>query len=145
MTAKSKDRKKNLWLPPAIAALFIWGFWAFLPKLALQSLDPHSVIFYESFGNMLVALPIAVHLKFKLQKDSKAISVLAGSAVLTVLAILAYFYALKSGPVAVIVTLTALYPVIAVILARIVLKERLNKVQMAAVLMAVSAMLMLAG
>lgn len=134
-----------MWLLPALAALFIWGFWAFLPKLALQSLDPHSVIFYESFGNMLVALPLFVHLKFKLQKDKKAVPVLAGSAVLTVLAILAYFYALKSGPVAVIVTLTALYPVIAVILARIVLKERLNKVQMAAVLMAVSAMLLLAG
>ncbi|MEZ0260775.1 MAG: EamA family transporter [Alphaproteobacteria bacterium] len=134
-----------MWLLPALAALFIWGFWAFLPKLALQSLDPHSVIFYESFGNMLVALPIMFHLKFKLQKDRKAVSMLAGSAVLTVLAILAYFYALKTGPVAVIVTLTALYPVISVILARIVLKEKLNKVQIAAVLMAVSAMLLLAA
>jgi transporter family protein len=133
-----------MWLLPALAALFIWGFWAFLPKLALQSLDPHSVIFYESFGNMLVALPIMFHLKFKFQKDRKAMSMLAGSAVLTVLAILAYFYALKNGPVAVIVTLTALYPVISVILARIVLKERLNKIQIAAVLMAVSAMLLLA-
>lgn len=133
-----------MWLLPALAALFIWGFWAFLPKLALQSLDPHSVIFYESFGNMLVALPIFFHLKFKLQKDRKAVSMMAGSAVLTVLAILAYFYALKTGPVAVIVTLTALYPVISVILARIVLKERLNKIQIAAVLMAVSAMLLLA-
>lgn len=143
MTAKS--RRRNLWLLPALAALFIWGFWAFLPKLALQSLDPHSVIFYESFGNMLVALPIMFHLKFRLQKDRKAISMLGGSAVLTVLAILAYFYALKTGPVAVIVTLTALYPVISVILARIVLKEKLNKVQIAAVLMAVSAMLLLAA
>src|SRR5688572_30158926 len=98
MTAKS--RRRNMWLLPALAALFIWGFWAFLPKLALQSLDPHSVIFYESFGNMLVALPIMFHLKFKLQKDRKAVSMLAGSAVLTVLAILAYFYALKTGPVA---------------------------------------------
>jgi bacterial/archaeal transporter family protein len=133
-----------MWLLPALAALFIWGFWAFLPKLALQSLDPHSVIFYESFGNMLVALPIMFHLKFKFQKDRKAISMLAGSAVLTVLAILAYFYALKTGPVAVIVTLTALYPVISVILARIVLKEKLNKIQIAAVLMAVAAMLLLA-
>ena len=126
-----------MWLLPALAALFIWGFWAFLPKLALQSLDPHSVIFYESFGNMLVALPIMFHLKFKFQNDRKAMSMLAGSAVLTVLAILAYFYALKNGPVAVIVTLTALYPVISVILARIVLKEKLNKIQIAAVLMAV--------
>lgn len=133
-----------MWLLPALGALFIWGFWAFLPKLALQTLDPHSVIFYESFGNMLVALPILFHLKFRLQKDRKAVSVLAGSAVLTVLAILAYFYALKTGPVAVIVTLTALYPVIAVILARIVLKEKLNKIQIAAVLMAVAAMLLLA-
>jgi len=133
-----------MWLLPALAALFIWGFWAFLPKLALQSLDPHSVIFYESFGNMLVALPIMFHLKFKFQKDRKAVSMLAGSAVLTVLAILAYFYALKTGPVAVIVTLTALYPVISVILARIVLKEKLNKIQIAAVLMAVAAMLLLA-
>ena len=133
------------WLPPALGALFVWGLWAFLPKIALQNMHPHSVIFYEAFGNLCVSLPVLVFfLKFKLQKDKFAIAITGGSSVLTVGAIISYFFALQNGPVAVIVTMTAMYPVICLILAAVFLHERINKIQFLAVLMAMASILLLA-
>jgi transporter family protein len=133
------------WLPYALGALFVWGLWAFLPKIALNSMQPHSVIFYESFGNLCVSIPILIfRLRLKLQRDKMALLITGSSSVLTVCAILSYFYALKHGPVAVVVTMTAMYPIISLILARLFLHERVNKVQLLAIAMAMASILLLA-
>lgn len=135
----------RIWLLPAIAAMFVWGLWAFLPKLALQTMQPHSVIFYEAFGSLCISMPVLFfYLKGKLQKDVRALSIISLSSALTVTAIMCYFYALQTGPVAVVVTMTAMYPVISLVLAWIFFKERINKVQMIAVLMAMASILLLA-
>jgi transporter family protein len=139
MTEKSEN-----WLLPALGAMLVWGLWAFLPKVALQTMAPHSVIFYESLGNLCISLPVLVHLKFKLQHDRKALALIAAAGWLTVIAILSFFFALRHGPVPVIVTMTAMYPMIVVVLARVVLKERLNRIQKAAVGLAFIAILLLA-
>lgn len=140
MTSKPENR----WLLPALAAMFVWGFWAFLPKIALGTLSPHSVIFYESLGNFLVAVPVLCFLKFRLEYEGKTVALVAVTSVLTVTAILCFLYAMQGGPVAVIVTMTAMYPFICLLLARIFLKERVNKVQLAAIVMALCAILLLA-
>ncbi|MEZ0225669.1 MAG: EamA family transporter [Alphaproteobacteria bacterium] len=138
-------RSGKIWLLPALAAMLVWGLWAFLPKIALQSMQPHSVIFYEAFGSLCVSLPVLIfHLKGKLQKDAQALAIISLSSALTVTAIMCYFYALKHGPVAVVVTMTAMYPVISLVLARIFYKERINKVQMVAVAMAMLSIVLLA-
>jgi transporter family protein len=62
-----------------------------------------------------------------------------------VVASLFFFYALKQGPVAVIVMLTALYPLVSLVLARVVLKEKLNRTQYVAIGMAMGAVALLAG
>ena len=140
------NEPRSHWLPPALGALFVWGLWAFFPKVALQTMQPHSVIFYEALGNMCVSLPVLFFiLRFRLQKDAFAIAITGGSSLLTVCAILSFFFALRHGPVAVIVTMTAMYPVIALILARLFLHERINKIQVIAVLMALGSIYLLAS
>lgn len=129
-----------------MGALVVWGLWAFFPKVALQTMQPHSVIFYEALGNLCVSLPVLFFiLRFKLQRDAFAIAITGGSSLLTVCAILSFFFALRHGPVAVIVTMTAMYPVIALILARLFLHERINKIQVVAVLMALGSIYLLAS
>lgn len=137
-------RSEHAWVLPAIAALVVWGFWAFLPKLALQSLPPHNVIFYESLGNFIITVPILFLLRFKVEFEKKTVAQIAGTAALTVCAILCYFLALRHGPVAVIATMTALYPIICLILARVFLKERVNGKQIVAIIMAMCSILLLA-
>ena len=135
----------KIWLVPALGAMLVWGLWAFLPKIALQTMQPHSVIFYEAFGSLCVSMPVlCFYLKGKLQKDARALAIISASSALTVTAIMCYFYALKHGPVAVVVTLTAMYPVISLVLARIFYKERINKIQVIAVIMAMASIALLA-
>lgn len=133
------------WLWLALGALLAWGFWSFLPKLALQSMPPHSVIFYEALGNLLVSIPVLIYLRGKLMWHNRTVPMAAFMSGITVCAFLMYFFALKNGPVATIVTLTALYPVVVILLARIFLKEKLNRLQWLAVALAVAAAVLLAG
>lgn len=133
------------WFWLSLGTLFAWGFWAFLPKLALQSMQPHSVLIYEALGNLIVAVPVLVYLRGRVIFHKHATPVAAGISVMTVGAFLLYFFALKNGPVATIVTFTALYPIVVILLARVFLKEKLNKLQWLAVALAISAAVLLAG
>ena len=133
------------WIWLAVGALVAWGFWSFLPKLALQSMQPHSVIFYESIGNLITAIPVFIILRGRLTRSRVGISMSAFISAMTVGAFLLYFFALHHGPVATVVTLTALYPIVVLIMARVFLKEKLNKIQMASVALAVCSIYLLAG
>jgi len=133
------------WMWLAVGALVAWGFWSFLPKLALQSMQPHSVIFYEAIGNLITAVPVFIILRGRLTRSRVGISMSAFISAMTVGAFLLYFFALHHGPVATVVTLTALYPIVVLIMARVFLKEKLNKIQMASVALAICSIYLLAG
>lgn len=133
------------WIWLAVGALIAWGFWSFLPKLALQSMQPHSVIFYESLGNLITAIPVFILLRGRLVRSRVGVSIAAFVSMMTVGAFLLFFFALQNGPVATVVTMTALYPVIVLILARVFLKEKLNRIQMVAVALAIGSIYLLAG
>lgn len=128
-----------------MGTLLAWGFWAFLPKLALQSMQPHSVIFYEALGNLFVAVPVLVYLRGRMVWHGRSVGVSLTISVMTAATFLLYFFALQNGPVPAIVTLTAMYPVVMILLARVFLKEKLNPVQWLAVALAVVAAFLLAG
>lgn len=130
---------------PPIAALVLWGFWAFLPKLAMQSMEPHSVIFYEAVGGLCVTLPLLFHIKGKLVRDAKSIGIVMCGSSISIIAILCYYTALKMGPVATVATIAAMYPIVGVALARVFLKEKMNRLQLVAAAMAMIAIYLLAG
>jgi transporter family protein len=136
---------KNKSLACSLTAMAAWGVWAFLPKVALQTLPPYGILFYEAIGGMLAVVPVLFFMKGKLQKTGKGISLTAYASGVGVLAILAYYDALQQGPVATIVTMTSMYPVVTLALARIFLKEKINGVQLAAAGMALAAIALLAG
>ncbi|MBI3441166.1 MAG: DMT family transporter [Proteobacteria bacterium] len=135
----------NSWLLFSLGTLLFWGGWSFLPKIALQILSPDGLLFYEAVGGLLASLPVLFFLNGKLEKDRKGIIITACTSSLNIVAILAYFYALRLGPVATIVTMTAMYPVITLALARIFLRERMNRLQLLATTMALAAIVLLAG
>ena len=129
-----------------LAALVLWGFWAFLPKLAMQrSMEPHSVIFYEALGGLFVIVPLMFSMKGKLVRDKKGISLVCCGSGLSIIGVLSYYSALKIGPVATVSTITAMYPLIGIALARIFLKEKMNRIQFVAAAMAMAAIYLLAG
>lgn len=131
------------WAWPALGAMLLWGVWGFLPKIAVQALPPPSVVFYESVGSLCVALPVMLFLRGRLERSPQGIALMACTSIVSTVAILCYFLALRTGPVGTIVTLTAMYPVVSLLLARVLLKESINRRQGFAIILAMAALYLL--
>ena len=134
--SSEKEVPARRWMIPAVGALLLWGFWAFLPKLALQTLPPSSVIVYEFLGSGLVIAWALYSLRFQVEKNVDAVKTCTLTSIMGMFAVFSYIYALQTGPVSAVTVITAMYPLITLFLAWIVLKERLNRRQMAAAIVA---------
>jgi transporter family protein len=126
------------WAVYSLMALVVWGFWGFLPKVAVNSLDPKTAFIYEVMGG--VATGVIVFFIFKPELGGVALagvipSVLTGVA--GYIGLLCFLYALRGGKVSVIAPLTALYPVVSLALAIIFLKEKVSPVQITGIILAV--------
>jgi uncharacterized membrane protein len=78
-----------------------------------------------------------------LRMDARAAAVASGGGALDMLANALYLVATRGGPLAIIVTLSSLYPASTVVLARVVLAERLSRVQVAGIASAFAAVVLI--
>jgi uncharacterized membrane protein len=126
------------WLPFALLTCLFWGLFGFLAKVgsgAASSLDLQ-ILF------TLGTLPIALFILFqrsrlRATRKGRYVGTLIG--ILAGLGGIAYFLALSGGKVSIVGPLTSLFPLVTVALATIVLREGLNRIQMAGVVLAVVA------
>jgi transporter family protein len=132
------------WLLPASIAFLSWGVWAFLPKLTVRFIDPRSAIIFAALGGVLVAITALITLDFKIQTDPRGIGLAVLSGVLGVGGGLAYLFAMRQGPVTIIATVTALYPVLAILLAQFVLGEVVSLKQWLGVVLGLVAIALIA-
>jgi transporter family protein len=124
------------WIAPAIIAFFCWGLWAFLPKIATQYLSPKSIVVYELVGAAVVAFVLLVTMDFKPQFHPRGVAVASIIGALGVGGSLAFIYAVSKGPVGVISVVTALYPVLTLVLAFFVLQEPISLKQSIGIVLA---------
>jgi transporter family protein len=132
-------------LTPTALAFLCWGVWAFLPKLTLRYIDPRSAIVYEAVGGLLVAFAALYLVAFKPALDPRGVALAVATGALGVGGALAYLYALRSGPVAPVATLSALYPVLAILLAGLVLREPVSLRQGVGIALGLIAMALIGG
>src|SRR5262249_26535246 len=127
---------------PSLLCLIAWGLWGFFPKLAQRELKhPLSGALYEYAGSAaalaLVLLAVAVvyavaphglpsvarEHTFVWRPRGALFAAIAGAA--SAIGGILYFVAAARSDIAVVVTVTSLYPVVTVALAWVVLGERL--------------------
>ena len=130
------------WLLPAFISLFIYGLWGFFPKLAVSHIQPASALVYEIGGAVLVGLFALFLVDFRPEVHPQGIlfSVLTGVAGMA--GTLFYFSAAKSGKISVVVSMTALYPLITILLAALFLHEPISARQILGMLFALIAILL---
>lgn len=131
------------WLFFSLLALLAWGFWAFLPKLALIWLDPKSAFVYETIGAALTGALVFFILRPEMGTEMAGVvpSLLTGAA--GCLGILCFLYAIRAGKVSVVAPLTALYPVVSLALALVFFREKLSLTQIAGVAFAALSVILL--
>ncbi|MFQ5944453.1 MAG: EamA family transporter [Anaerolineales bacterium] len=111
------------WTLPAFGAFFVWGLWSFIPKITVKYISARSAVIYEVLGGIIVAAIVLYSVHFRPDVHPKGVALGITTGVLGFLGALFFLVAVSKGPVSLIATLTALYPVISILLAILVLNE----------------------
>jgi transporter family protein len=126
------------WVPYSVLALLVWGLWAFLPKMALSCLDPKTAFMFEVIGGAITGLAAFFVLRPELAgAEIRGIIPALLTGMTGYLGLLCFMYAIRTGKISIVVPLSALYPVVSLALAMIFLRERINIVQFAGIILAV--------
>ena len=134
------------WMMPAVMTLLMWGVWAFLPKLvAGQDVSPNVFIFYDALGGVVLAIIMLFVLKFQVAVPVKVGSIAIIASICGFGGVFFYFIALSKGNVAIVVSITALYPIITIILSRIFLGEVISGKQMIGMALAMVAIFLISS
>ena len=132
-----------VWLWYALLGVFLWGLWGFLSKIGSDNASPMQMQILFTLGMLPVALGMLVQMRGKLDRDRVGITFGLLSGVATGVGTLGYFAALRDQNASVVAPLTGVFPVLTVILAFVVLRERLNKVQMGGMILALVSIVIL--
>lgn len=139
--------KIEAWLVFSFISLFLWGISGFLMKIATFKLDPKVAFIYQSTGVLITAV-FVFFLTLNLFKNQEIQSIkyyiiyalLAG-----ITGGLGTFFLLKAyekGNLAAVTVLTALYPIVSVLLGILILKEKLTIFQTIAIILSLIAIVL---
>jgi uncharacterized membrane protein len=100
---------------------------------------------YAIMGNLLVAMGVFAAIGGKPEVHGKGITFALLAGICGALGLILYIYALKLGKTAVVITLTALYPLVGILLSCIFLKEPITLRQGLGMVFAITAMVLFYG
>ena len=122
------------WLPPMILAVLLWGAWGVFEKLAIASMG-----FAGNAGvYVLVSTPMMIALGWRESRKRGPMApadVRAAQPTLLLWAVggITIFLAIGLGPLAVVVPLTTVYPIVAILFRRYWMEEEMTRAQKIAV------------
>lgn len=131
------------WLPAAFLSLFSFGLWGLFTKLTVIHIDSRSALIYQTIGVVIIGVVTLSMANFKPATDTKGLvyAVLTGTAY--AVGCLFYFIAASRGKIITVVTLTALYPLVTIVLAYLLLKEAVTLRQWLGIVLAMASILLM--
>lgn len=114
------------WLPAALLSLFSFGLWGLFSKLSLNYIDSRSALVIQTAGVLVIGLFIFGTNNFKLATDGKGLVFALLTGIAYCLGCYLYLIAAGKGKISTVVTVTALYPLITLLLSFIFLHEEIN-------------------
>lgn len=132
-----------VWVWYALLCIFWWGLWGFLSKIGSAAATPLQMQILFTLGMLPVALGMLVQMHWKLDRKRGGVTYGLLSGIATGVGTLGYYAALRQQNASVVTPVTGLFPVLTVVLAYLVLRERLNRVQMGGMLLALASIVIL--
>jgi drug/metabolite transporter (DMT)-like permease len=136
-------QRSGRWLPFAQSAFLSWGIFGFLAKIASRGLSAAEMQVLFLFGTLPLMVSALLRARTNTSRDAKGVVYALLTGVVASLGNVSYFAALRRGPASVISPATALYPLVSVALAAIVLREKVNRLQRAGIGLALVAIVLL--
>lgn len=130
------------WFIYALITLLLWGFWGFFYKVAGEYVPYRSVLFYGIIGATIANILILAFLGLPEASAVDAKYALLGGAIGAIGAIF-FVLAVENGKIAVVTPVTALYPIVTILLAFVVLNEAITLQKAAGIVFAIAAMVLL--
>lgn len=133
------------WIIPTIGALVLYGLWAWFPKLATQYIDARSAWIYEAIGFGIATAAVALYLGVRpmFHAQGTLFAMLSGAA--AAIGTLLFFIAIARTRASVVTTITALYPLITILLSFVLLKESLTLKHLAGIALGLLSIVFLAS
>lgn len=132
------------WMLATLGAFIFWGLWGFIPKITTQYIESKSAIVYEVTGAILLAAIVLFSLNFQPDVHPKGIAFAILTGMLGFLWAFCFLNAVSQGPVTLVATLSALYPVLTIVLATLVLHETVTVRQGVGIALAILSMILVA-
>lgn len=118
------------WLWYSLLCVLLWGPYTIVSKLGSREIPAATMQFLFTLGALPVGLLLLGVRRFKTEKDGKGIFHATFTGILSGIGGMGLFAAYGSGGnTAVITTASSLYPMVTVVLAVLILRERLTWVQ----------------
>ena len=131
---------KKKWFWYSVLSVFCMGGWTLLGKLGTTEISARTMQFLYPFGWMPVALVCLWVRRFRIEKSGLGIVYGTAIGVLGGIGGLAFFAACRTGGnTSAIVAATAMYPLITVVLAVLVLREKLTRLHITGLAFAAAA------
>ena len=131
------------WLLNSLIALICFGLWAFLPKISVKFINPKSALIYEILGGILVASVVWFSLGKGIDHDLRGMVPAFLAGIIGYLGMFCFLHAVDIGKISVVASLTAVYPVVTIVLAAIVLKEKITSIQYIGIFLATTGVALL--
>ena len=131
------------WLFPTFGAFVLWGLWSFFPKITTKYISPKSAILFEVLGGIIFAIIVLISLKFKPDVHPKGVLLAMSTDIIGFAGSLCFLYAASRGPISLVAVLSALYPIIAIVLAVFFLNEAITIKQGLGIVLGIGAMILL--
>ena len=125
-----------------ILILLAWGLWGFFGKYALKFISPISLLLFHTISAVIIELIVVIFLlysKNKFDTNTTGITLAILTALFAVVGTIVFFFALSKTKASILVPLTALYPIITVLLSFIFLKEKVTLAQGIGIVLAIIA------
>jgi len=129
-----------------IAVIIVWGLWGFLYKIGISKMGMHKALFWSSLAYTIINIIIILVLLrsgVKPEFNSGVNAILLGS-VFAALGTLIFLFSLEKYQASIVIPLTALYPIVSVLLGILLLKESLTAQHFAGIVLGVIAGYLLA-
>ena len=125
----------------AFVALIGWGLWAIGSKLLTQYFNTLSTTFWISFWS-IVFLTVFIFFRRNLMINIYVLYAIPVG-IVSLIAIIAFYRALKTGPSSVVLPLTNMYVILPVLFGFIVLKEPVTPARVIGIVFAILAAILL--
>lgn len=133
------------WYLYALLTVLMWGIWGVFSKFASTHSKPRQVLIFQSVGVLAFALVVLVIENFKFEWSTPGFSWSFAAGFFTFIGFLTFFAALEDGKASTVVTLSALYPVVTILLSVIFLREKISLKETVGIGFALVASVLLAG